>query len=88
MILLGASWQMKLTQLREKLTQHDVDAMIITALDEIAWLFNLRGNDIPYTPVFRAYAVVDMKKAILYLPPQKQTTNVKLHLNTEVKLFD
>ena len=58
--------------------------MIVTALDEVAWLFNLRGNDIPYTPVFRAYAIVDDKKAILYLPPEKHSFNVKEHLRSQV----
>ena len=57
------------------------DAMVITALDEIGWLFNLRGNDIPFTPFFRAYAVIDMEKVILYLPLEKHTQHVKDHLN-------
>ena len=30
--------------------------MVVTALDEIAWLFNIRGDDIPHTPVVKAYA--------------------------------
>ena len=58
--------------------------MVVTALDEVAWLFNMRGNDIPYTPVFRAYAVVDKKKVILYLPPEKQGFHVKQHLASQV----
>ena len=58
--------------------------MVVTALDEIGWLFNLRGNDIPYNPFFRAYVVIDFDKVILYLPPEKQTQNVKDHLGTEV----
>ena len=32
--------------------------MVVTALDEIAWLFNIRGDDIPHTPVVKAYAFV------------------------------
>ena len=62
----------------------EIDAMVVTALDEVAWLLNLRGNDIPYTPVFRAYAVLDANKLILYLPPEKQTVTVKQHLKSEV----
>ena len=57
------------------------DAMVITALDEIGWLFNLRGNDIPFTPFFRAYAIIDMEKVILYLPLEKHTQHVKEYLN-------
>ena len=70
--------------MREALGKMKVDAMVVTALDEVAWLFNMRGNDIPYTPVFRAYAVVDEKKAILYLPPEKQAFHVKEHLRSQV----
>ena len=51
--------------------------MVVTALDEIGWLFNLRGNDIPYNPFFRSYAIVEMDRAVLYLPPEKQLQNVK-----------
>ena len=32
--------------------------MVVTALDEIAWLFNIRGQDIPYSPVVKAYAFI------------------------------
>ena len=58
--------------------------MVVTALDEIGWLFNLRGNDIPYNPFFRSYAIVEMDRAVLYLPPEKQLQNVKIHLKSEV----
>ena len=58
--------------------------MVVTSLDEIGWLFNLRGNDIPYNPFFVSYAVVEMDKATLYIPPEKQLQNVKIHLKSEV----
>ena len=80
----GLPWEQKIFNLREALGKMKVDAMVVTALDEVAWLFNMRGNDIPYTPVFRAYAVVDEKKAILYLPPEKQALHVKKHLRSQV----
>ena len=70
--------------MRDYLERKGYDAMVVTALDEIGWLFNLRGNDIPYNPFFRAYVVIDFDKVILYLPPEKQTQNVKDHLGTEV----
>lgn len=49
----GEKWESKLKQLRTKLAQDSCDAMIVTSLTEIAYLLNLRGKDIPYTPVFR-----------------------------------
>ena len=80
----GKSWEEKLSELRDYLERKGYDAMVVTALDEIGWLFNLRGNDIPYNPFFRAYVVIDFDKVILYLPPEKQIQNVKDHLRTEV----
>jgi hypothetical protein len=68
------------------LAEKKMDAMVVTALDEVAWLFNLRGSDIPYTPVFTAYAIIDSKKAILYIHPEKQTFTVKKHLRSQVGL--
>ena len=74
-----------MSELKDYLERKGYDAMVVTALDEIGWLFNLRGNDIPYNPFFRAYVVIDFSKVILYLPPEKQTQNVKDHLGTEVR---
>lgn len=50
--------QQKLQDLREDMARENVDAVTVTALDEIAWLLNLRGCDIPCNPVFVAYCVV------------------------------
>ncbi|PWA14938.1 hypothetical protein CCH79_00014248 [Gambusia affinis] len=56
----GVSWQDKITTLRGKMTERKISWFVVTALDEIAWLFNLRGADIHYNPVFFAYAIVGM----------------------------
>ena len=48
---------------------------IVTALDEIAWLFNLRGSDISFNPVFFSYAVVTVDRAILYIMDQDNSEN-------------
>ena len=83
----GESWQDKIGRVRDSLKTSGHDAIILTALDEIAWLFNMRGKDIPYNPVFRAYAVVSQDQIILYIPEEKQTEDVKSHLNSEVPIF-
>ncbi|KAM0685504.1 hypothetical protein COBT_003284, partial [Conglomerata obtusa] len=44
----------------------DNEALIVSALDEISWLFNLRGNDIPYNSVFYSYAIITKKRVILF----------------------
>ncbi len=79
----GRTWQDKVAELRETLSDSGYDATVITALDETAWLFNLRGRDIPYSPVFRSYAVVSRDRLILYVEPQRQTRRVKDHLNSD-----
>ena len=48
----------KLTRVRAQLEQAGAAALVLTKLDEVAWLTNLRGADIPYNPVFEAYLVV------------------------------
>lgn len=49
----GVTWQKKLQKLRDHLKLDNCDAIIVTSLTEIAYLLNLRGNDIAYTPVFK-----------------------------------
>lgn len=58
--LAGQSWPEKIEKIRKELTEKKVIAMALTMLDEIAWLFNLRGSDIDYNPLFFAYTVITM----------------------------
>ena len=59
----GAAAAEKLTQIRERLTEAGADATVVTALDEIMWLFNIRGNpaDIDFNPVIMSYALVTVE---------------------------
>lgn len=66
----GISREGKLRDVREKMRKEQADVLLITALDEIAWLLNLRGNDIRYTPVFLAYMLVTHDKAVLCVHEQ------------------
>jgi Xaa-Pro aminopeptidase len=50
MLLTGKSSKVKIDELRKHLIEKKAEAMVITMLDEVAWLFNLRGSDIPYNP--------------------------------------
>lgn len=56
----------KLTLVRAEMAQCGADAFIVSQLDEIAWLFNIRGNDIPFNPLVISYAIVTMKEAYLF----------------------
>ena len=66
----GKSREEKLSDVREKMRAEEADALILTALDEIAWLLNLRGNDVKYTPVFMAYMLVMQERAVLCVHEQ------------------
>lgn len=61
----GLSREEKLKQVREKMQDKRADALLLTALDEIAWLLNLRGNDVHNTPVFLAYMLLSREEAVL-----------------------
>ncbi len=61
----GLSREEKLAAVRGKMTKRQADAFLTTALDEIAWLLNLRGNDVKNTPVFLAYFLLTESRAAL-----------------------
>ncbi|XAR57874.1 Xaa-Pro aminopeptidase [Bertholletia excelsa] len=76
----GRSVADKLKDLREKLKEEDARAIIITALDEVAWLYNIRGNDVSYCPVVHAFAIVTSLSAFLYVDQKKLSSEVKSYL--------
>ncbi|MBN2722525.1 MAG: aminopeptidase P family protein [Deltaproteobacteria bacterium] len=56
----------KLKSIREVLNSKNGKALVFSTLDDIAWITNLRGNDIKYTPVFISYLVITMERAVIY----------------------
>jgi Xaa-Pro aminopeptidase len=79
----GKSTKDKLDDLRTKLAAEHADVFILSALDDIAWLFNIRGNDVKYNPVVVAYALVDAEKAYLFLENGKISDENKKILNNQ-----
>jgi len=67
MTFAGKTWQSKIADLRKELTAKNAGAFAVTSLDEIAWLFNLRGSDISYNPFFLSYAIVEQARIRLYI---------------------
>ncbi|MDY5232350.1 MAG: aminopeptidase P family protein [Faecalicoccus sp.] len=63
----GVSIEDKLAQVRQAMTKEGCASFIITKIDEIAWLFNIRAHDIPHFPVALAYATIEKEKATLYI---------------------
>ncbi|KAL2345689.1 hypothetical protein Fmac_006974 [Flemingia macrophylla] len=77
----------KLSSLRSELVNAGTSAIIISMLDEIAWLLNLRGNDIPHSPVVYAYLIVEIDGAKLFIDDSKITEEVSDHLkNADIKI--
>ncbi|XP_047179946.1 aminopeptidase P2 isoform X2 [Vigna umbellata] len=70
----------KLSSLRSELVNAGSSAIVISMLDEIAWLLNLRGNDIPHSPVVYAYLIVEIDGAKLFVDDSKVTEEVRDHL--------
>ncbi|KAE8150708.1 hypothetical protein BDV25DRAFT_129331 [Aspergillus avenaceus] len=80
----GKSFQEKITELRKELESKKSSGFIVSMLDEIAWLFNLRGSDIPYNPVFFSYAIITPTTTELYVDADKLTPEVTAHLGQDV----
>ena len=74
----GKSTADKLLAVRNEMNKSGATVHIITTLDDIAWLFNLRGNDIAYNPVVLAYAVITPEHAYLFLDQDKLSADIKL----------
>ncbi|XP_026433182.1 aminopeptidase P1-like isoform X2 [Papaver somniferum] len=76
----GRSVAEKLKDLREKLLKEKARGIIFTTLDEVAWLYNVRGSDVSYCPVVHAFAIVTTVSAFFYVDKMKISTEVHSHL--------
>lgn len=80
----GETVESKLARIRKCLPQPSLkggSAMIISALDEIAWLLNIRGNDVEYNPVVISYVVLEADKCTLFVDANKVDTVAQNYLN-------
>jgi Xaa-Pro aminopeptidase len=79
----GCNRSEKLDQIRKELITKGVKATLISQLDDLAWSFNLRGNDISYNPLFTGYGYIDLEKAILFIERKKITPALENVLESE-----
>ncbi len=71
------------------LKARDLDTAVMTALDSIAWTFNIRGSDVTHTPVGLAFALLHADAtADLFIAPEKVTDAVRAHLGNSVRIHD
>lgn len=76
----GLSASDKIKKVCEAIAKQDADSILIASLDTIAWLFNIRGNDVKCNPVAVCFAYVSKKEAVLFIDPKKLTSEIADHL--------
>ncbi|MDR2086273.1 MAG: aminopeptidase P family protein [Dysgonamonadaceae bacterium] len=79
----GMSARKKIKQTVQAIQKEGAEQTILAALDTIAWLFNLRGNDVEYNPVAVSFAAVSEKETVLFIKPEKLTQEVRDYLTEE-----
>ncbi|WP_226632414.1 aminopeptidase P family protein [Novosphingobium profundi] len=84
----GQSSEAKRAALAEGLTRRGLDATVVTALDSIAWLLNIRGSDVEHTPVALSYVIAHADgTADLFIAEDKVTPQLRQHLGNAVSIL-
>lgn len=78
--MVSLSTREKLSYIREKMRQQKIDAHLLSSLDDIAWLTNLRGNDVQFNPVFLAHVWIEEHQAFLFVDHAKLDASVRDYL--------
>ncbi len=77
----GLSAGEKINKVRDEMKKVNAGYYVISSLDDIAWLFNIRGDDVPYVSVTVSYALISMTEAFLFINRNKVPSNVRKILN-------
>lgn len=84
----GETVSSKLSRLRDALKSYKADSTLISSLDDIAWLLNIRGGDVSYNPVVLSFVIVDHEKASLFIENGKlNDTDLSKLANEGVQVF-
>ena len=87
--LAGQSSAEKRAMVADWLESEGLDAVVVPALDSVAWLLNIRGSDVSHTPVAHSYVVAKKDgSAELFIAPEKVTPELKQHLGNAVSIRD
>lgn len=76
----GETCESKIARIRKALRQQHADGMLMSALDDIAWTLNLRGQDVHCTPVFVSYLLISTTSVTLFVDKEKLTPEVVSYL--------
>lgn len=78
----------KIEQIQNILKQKSVDAAVLTAPESVCWLFNIRGKDVPHTPIMLAHAIIHTRaKPELYVNPQRLNPKALANLSNDIKII-
>ena len=83
-VFCGKERAVKIAEVRTEMTQMKVDYHLLTSLDDIMWLLNIRGNDINYSPLLTSFAIVDDVQILLFADENK----IPLKLASEFDKLD
>lgn len=89
--LTGQDCTSKIDNIREVMTGQGASFHLVSTLDDIAWIFNIRGSDVSYNPVAVSYALIGEKDATLYINPSKVGKDLRKTFNAEniiIKPYD
>ncbi|XP_015715541.2 xaa-Pro aminopeptidase 2 [Coturnix japonica] len=78
----GSRWQEKVARIQQQMEEHtrSPTALLLSGLEETAWLFNLRGDDIPYNPVFYSYTLLTTTNISLFVDSARLTAEARQSL--------
>ena len=82
----GESSGAKLRRVRRAMRERGADALLVSTLDAVAWLFNVRGGDVAFNPVVIAYAVVTPDEAIVHVDRDKLDAAAAAHLRRTARI--
>lgn len=83
----GEATTSKLSRLRDAMKENGADVHVLTTLDDIAWLLNIRGNDVMYSPLVLSYAVITMNEVHLFIDESRLDEHVKSELKKDNVVF-
>ncbi|MDR1883617.1 MAG: aminopeptidase P family protein [Prevotella sp.] len=79
----GESARKKIARICDSVEKSGAEFLLVASLDTIAWIFNIRGNDVKCNPVTVSYACISRKETVLFIDPAKLTDETKSYLEAE-----
>ncbi len=76
----GQSREEKMANVRAKIKENNCEVMVLSSLDDICWLLNVRGNDVKYNPVVLSYMIITLDKCILYVAKEAISDELRVEL--------